>query len=148
MFLVFGNRVRASPTGSPAEFQMVMNHMAIVDDMEFCLAGNFPCFIENGTMKGNVISLPLSRTPTGIDQRLGPAIKSTALPIRIGIIFVGIQNLNLVLTHKKDTTVPTTLPTPLCFSGGGEFNVLFTGSNLFLALQVTASPDRFQSSVH
>ena len=123
VFLIFGNRVRASPSSSTTKLEIVMNHMTIVNDMKFCLSGNLSLIVKHWTMKSNIISLPLSWSTTGIHQRLGPSVQGSALPVRISDILVGIQNLDFILPHKKDPAVSTPLPTPLCFTGCGKFNM-------------------------
>ena len=63
MLLVFGNGVWSSPTGTSTEFQIIMNHMTIVNDVKLCLAGNIPILIENGAMECYILGLPFSGTP-------------------------------------------------------------------------------------
>ena len=70
MFLIVGNGVWPSPTGTSTKFQIIMDDMTIVNDMEFCLPGYFPFIIENGAMESYIIGLPFSGGPWCIDQQL------------------------------------------------------------------------------
>ena len=63
MLLIFGNGVLPSPSGASTEFQIVMNHVTVVNDVKLCLAGYFPILIENGAVESNILGLPFSRTP-------------------------------------------------------------------------------------
>ena len=124
-----------------------MNHVPVVDYMEFGLAGDLALVVKDRAMEGDIEGLPLAG-PTGcVHERLGPAIERPALPIRISDVVVGIQDLDLILAHEKYPTVSTALAIALGHLWGRKLNMQAAGAELFPALQVPAPTHRLKGTV-
>src|SRR5438034_10141120 len=65
--------------------------------------------LEVRPMEDDVIRLPLARRPGGVDERRVLAVDRTGLPVGIGVVLIGIEDLELVPPHQKDPAVATLL---------------------------------------
>ena len=105
------------------EFDVVLHQHAVMQHGHSGGAKEFSSAVEARAMKNDVVTLPLARRTRGVDQRRILAVNGGRLTICIGLVFVGIQDLNFIQAHQKNTTVAA----PLAFALGrdrlGKFDV-------------------------
>src|SRR6266576_2588920 len=60
-------------------------------------------------MEDDVIRLPLTRRPRGIDEWRILPVDGTGLAVRVRVVLVGIEHLQLIDPHEKDAAVAALL---------------------------------------
>ena len=145
---VFTNRVWACPAGAAGKLDIVLDLDAIVDDGEFGAAGDFAFFVKERAVKGDVVGLPLARFTAGIHERLGTAVESATLAVRIGDVFIAIEHLDFELSHQKDPAVAAALARALDLERSGEFNVESAGTKFFFTLDVTSAGGGLERAIN
>src|SRR5215467_8650258 len=74
-------------------------------------------------MKDNVVGLPLARLAAGVDQRSCNTIEGTCLPICVGLVLIGIKNLDFITTLQVNAAVPSPLSFTFDFTWGSPFDM-------------------------
>src|SRR6266404_7590885 len=74
-------------------------------------------------MKNDVVTLPLAWSTRGVHQRRILAVNGGGLTIRVGLVFVGIQYLNFIQAHQKNTAVAAPLAFALRGNRLGKFDM-------------------------
>ena len=145
--LVFGGCVWAIPAGATPEFDVVVNDMAVVNDVEFGAADDLALVVKFRAGEGDVVGLPLTGFAAGIDEWYGTTVEGAALAVGVCLIVVAVEHLDFVLTHEEDTAIASSLTIAFNFFWCGKFDVEFAGSELLFALDVAGTADGFQCAV-
>ena len=74
-------------------------------------------------MEDDVIRLPLARRPRGIDEWRILPVDGTGLAVRVRVVLVGIEHLQLVDPHEKDAAVAALLAFTLHHRRRGPLDV-------------------------
>lgn len=98
MRLEVGYSVWTSPAGTSLQHDIVMDKHAVMKYDECRLSDDLVIF-ESRPVENDIIRLPLARLSAGVDQRNRPAVERNALAIGIGLVIVGIKNLDLIVCH-------------------------------------------------
>ena len=107
----------------PVRLDVVLDEDAVVEDGERGLSRDLAVLIEERAMIDDVIALPLARLAAGVDQRHGTAVQRPALAVRIGLVLIGIEDLDLVLALEEHAAVAAALAGALHLRGRRELDV-------------------------
>src|SRR5258705_11949314 len=104
-WLLFRVKVIGSPfqpTGRSGQFDMVLNHNAIVENGQVNRGNQFTGIIKARRSVEDVIRLPLARGQAGIHQRWVLAVNGGGGTVRVGFGLEGIENLDFVAIQAKE----------------------------------------------
>ena len=97
------------PKKSEAEnLLVVMDHDPVMHHGHIGRLGQF-AILEFRRLEEDVVYVPLSGLPHRVYQRRIGAIDRGRLAVRIGLVLVTVQNLDLVPAEEEDTAVPAPL---------------------------------------
>jgi len=105
------------------EGDVVLNQHAVMQNRESCRADEFPCWVKSRLVENDVVGLPLAGRPAGIDQGRRIPVDCRGLPIRIGLVLVGIKYLDFIETHQVYPTIPAILVLAVRRAGSGPLDV-------------------------
>jgi len=144
---IVGDRMGTVPAGTAFEFNVVLDQDAILEDGERGLSRDLAVLIEERAMIDDVITLPLTRLAAGVGERDGPAVQRGTLAVRIGLVVVGIEDLDLILSVQEHTAVAPALAGALHVRRRGELDVELTGAEVFRCRDVAGLLDRLHVAI-
>ncbi len=133
-------------SGGAQELDVVLNDDPIVQDRG--VSGR----LEFGTLETwpgeeNVVGLELSRFAAGVHQRGRLPVNCGGLAVGIGLVFVAVENLDLILSKKENAAIAPALARSLRGSGGCPLHMqLEIGSKFFGRFQVTSPFDGYRAA--
>jgi len=99
-------------------------------------------------VENNVIGLKLARFPARVYERCGIAVEGSRLAIRICLVLITVEDLNLVPTQEVNTTISTSLAGPFYFSRSGPFHMQLHIAKLLAAKNITGPIDFSVTILH
>src|SRR5712692_8814358 len=85
--------------GRTHEGDVVLNEDAVVQDCDERGLEQLAVFVKARPVEDDVVGLPLARRTAGVDQGRVLPVDRRGLPVRVGLTFVGIKDLNFIQAH-------------------------------------------------
>ena len=120
--------------GSPLEFEVILHDHPVVQHGDEGGSGDFALIIHAGRGEEDVVGLPFSRRPTGVDHGRGLLVERTGLAVEVGLVLIAVENLHFVAAHQVDATVAASLPLAHDLGGRGPFEVQLAVTELGLGV--------------
>src|SRR2546426_8204883 len=109
--------------GGPGERDIVLHQYPVMQRGDVRGTQQFAGGIKAGPVKNDFVGLPLARRQTGVDQRRILSVNRSGLSVGVGLVLIGIQNLELVFAHQIHAAVTALLVVLLRRLGRGPFYV-------------------------
>ena len=109
--------------GFAGERAVVVGHHTVVDHRDEGGAQVGAVFVPLRRDEDHIIGLPLAWTARRVPQRWPLAVERGGLAAGVGGVFVGIENLQLVVAREEESTIAASLAVADHIDGGGEFQV-------------------------
>ena len=120
--------------GSPLEFEVILHDHPVVQHGDEGGSGDFALIIHAGRGEEDVVGLPFSRRPTGVDHGRGLLVERTGLAVEVGLVLIAVENLHFVAAHQVDATVAASLSLAHDLGGRGPFQVQLAVAELGLGV--------------
>src|SRR5205823_14877804 len=105
---------------------VILHEYAIVNDREVRRRHHLAILIHARCAEENVIALPLTWFAARVHKRDVLFVNACRLSVRVSAIVVRVEDLNLVVSLKKDSTVPSLLSFPFDLCGSPPLDVKLT----------------------
>jgi len=133
--------------GWALNFDIVLHEYAVVKDGDAAEADEFSILIEARGMENDVVGLPLTGLPRGVDERRILAVDGGGLAVGVSLVIEGIEDLNFVHAHQEDAAIAAILILPFGWRGRGEFNVKLHIAEGLLRVHVAGFGNGFEVAV-
>lgn len=120
---VFGDGVRPKPACAALKCDMVLHQDAVVQDGEIRLTCDPAGIIEDRPMEDDIISLPLTGLAAGIHQRNRPAVQRSTLTVRVGFVFIRVEDLDFIGSLEEHAAIAASLAGACNLGGRGELHM-------------------------
>lgn len=100
-----------------------LGHDPVVENGDRTRLNDFPVGVLLFPDADDVVSLPLAGSTAGIHERDTFQVERGSLPVGIGIVLKGIEDLDFGIAADEDSAVPATLTIPLHLGRGAPFDV-------------------------
>src|SRR5688572_29042129 len=97
------------PVCWPPQLDIVLNQNAVVQECDPRRLEQPATSVETRTPENDVVALPLAGRTADIDQWRILAVNGSSLPVGIGLVFIGVEYLNLILSHQENAAIATPL---------------------------------------
>ena len=108
------------------QYQAVLNYRGAGGPDDFVVR------VPSRRLEDDVVGLPFSRRPAGVDQRRGLPVKPPAHAVGIGGIIIIVKDLDFVKSENDHTTVAALLAFALDLGWLGPFQVQLKAAELSL----------------
>ena len=125
---------------------MVLNQDSVMENREGSWEDGFSVGRLLGCVKDDVVGLPFTRLARGVHQGGCVVVEGTRLAVEVGLVVVGVENLDFVAALEVNSTVAPALAVAFDFSGSGPFDMKLAITE-FLASDNAASRIHFHRAI-
>ncbi len=145
---VVGCRVGAVPACATIEC-FVLDKDAVVQDDKFSTPDYFTFFVEDRAGEENVVSLPLTGFPAGVEGWFRASVKCAGLTVGVGRadVIVRVENLHFIFVHQRNAAIAAALAFAFGVGWRHPFEVELAGTKFLFGFDRASFDHNFHGAI-